>query len=175
MPPSGTPGDFDPTIRRMIAAKAKQLVGRYGLRPHDRPDLEQDLAARLAARLSDHDPTRSTPEAFAAMVIAQAVANLVRDRRAAKRAAPSRPAPPAPPEEVPDSRAEDDVRRLDLAIDVAAVLDQLPADLRAVAERLMVRTVSQVARASGVARTTLYGRLDELRTAFERAGLRDYV
>jgi RNA polymerase sigma-70 factor, ECF subfamily len=171
---TGTPGDFDPAIRRMISAKASRLVGQYGLRAQDRPDVEQDLAARIAARLDDHDPTRGPLVAFVAMVIEQAAANLLRERRAGKRTPPRRPGPPAPPEEVPDIRVEDDRRRQDLAQDVAAVLARLPADLRAFAAALTEATVSEVSRRSGVPRTTLYGPLAELRVAFERAGLRGY-
>lgn len=175
MPPSGTPDDFDPTIRRMIAAKARRLVGRYGLQPQDRPDVEQELAARVIPRLEDYVPGRSTPAAFAAMVVAKAVANLLRDRRARKRTPPPRPGPPAPAEDVPDPRAEGDRRRRELADDVAAILADLPTELRALAERLKAGTVSQVARQTGVPRTSLYRPVEELREVFERAGLRDYV
>ena len=175
MPPTGTPGDLDPTFRRMIAAKAKQLVGRAGLRPHDRPDVEQDLAAHLVDRLEDFDPTRSTLEAFAAMVIGQAVANLLRARRADKRSPPPPTAAPTPAEDVSDPRTDGDIRRRELAADVAAVLARLPAGLQALAQHLKAGTVSQAARASGEHRTTLYGPLAELRAAFHRADLGDYV
>lgn len=173
MPPSGTPGDFDPVVRKMIAAKARRLVGQSGLRPHDRPDIEQDLAVRLADRLRAYDPARGTLEAFAAMVIEQAAANLVRERRAGKRTPPARP--PAPPEDVPDPLANEDARLSDLERDVAAVLAGLPGEQRALAESLMEASVSEVSRRLGLRRTTLYGRMKGLRAAFERDGLRDYV
>ena len=173
MPPTGTPGDFDPAVRRMIAAKAGRLVGRYGLRPQDRADIEQDLAARLVSRRADYDPARGTPEAFAAMVLGQAVANLVRDRHAGKRAPP--PLPPAAADDAPDPAAAGDARRRDLALDVAAVLARLPADLRVLAEALQGASVSEEARRSGTPRTSLYGPLAELRAAFERADLGDYA
>jgi RNA polymerase sigma-70 factor, ECF subfamily len=175
MPPTGTPGDFDPPVRRMIAAKARKLVGHFGLRPHERPDVEQDLAARLVPRLKDYDPARSTLEAFAAIVIEQAAANLIRDRMAAKRTPPRQPGPPTPVEEAPDARTEEDRSRLELVMDVADILARLPTDKRALAYGLMGGTVSQVARATGVPRTTVYGAVADLREIFERAGLRDYV
>ena len=173
MPPTGTPGDFDPTVRRMIAAKAKKLVGQFGLRPHDRPDIEQDLAARIAARLKSYQPARGTPEGFAAMVIEQAVANLIRDRFAGKRTPP--PRSPVPTEDVSDPWANEDARLSELERDVAAVLARVPADQRAVAEALMGGSVSDVARRLGLPRTTVYGRLKGLRAAFERSNLRDYL
>jgi RNA polymerase sigma-70 factor, ECF subfamily len=173
MPATGAPGDFDPAVRRMIAAKARRLVGQYGLRSQDRPDIEQDLAARFAARLEDYDPTRGTLVAFAAMVIGQAAANLLRERRAGKRTPPRRS--PVAADDALDPTAGPTARRRDLELDVAAVLARLPAEARDLARALMAASVSEVSRETGIPRTTLYGRLDELRSAFDRAGLRDYA
>lgn len=175
MPPAGPPNDFTPSVRRMIAAKARRLVGQYGLRPQDRPDIEQELAARVTDRLAAFRPDRGTLETFVAMVIEQAAANLRRERRAGKRTPPRGTPPPAPAEDVPDPRAKDDARRRDLAHDVAAILERLPPELRAVADALMDTTMSELSRRSGIPRTTLYGRQNDLRAAFDRAGLRDYL
>jgi len=172
MPPAGTPNDFPVSIRRMIAAKARRLVGQCGLRPQDRPDIEQELAARLFPRLLDHDPARSSLEGFAAMLLGQAVANLLRRRQAGKRAS-SRPVAGA--EDAPDPAAADDVRRRDLALDVRAALDELPPDLRDLADALAASTVSDVSRRTGIPRTTLRGRLAKVRIAFDRADLGDYL
>jgi RNA polymerase sigma factor (sigma-70 family) len=174
MPPTGTPGDLALSIRRVIAAKARSLIGQYGLQPQDRPDVEQDLAARVVDRLAGHDPSRSTPEGFAARIVDQAVANLLRDRRAKKRT-PPKPPTAAPAEEVPDPRADNELRLCDLAEDLKAALADLPDELRALAERLKRETVSQAARAMGVPRSSLYRPVDKLRQVFERAGLRDYL
>jgi RNA polymerase sigma-70 factor (ECF subfamily) len=157
----------------MIAAKAKRLVGQYGLRPQDRRDIEQDLAVRIVDRLRTYDPARGTLETFVAMVIEQAAANLVRERRAGKRTPP--PRSPVPTEDVPDPLANEEARLSDLERDVAAVLARVPADQRAVALALMGAPVSEVARRLGCPRTTVYGRMKGLRVALERDNLRDYV
>jgi RNA polymerase sigma factor (sigma-70 family) len=157
----------------MIAAKARRLVGQYGLRPQDRPDIEQDLAVRIADRLRLYDPTRGTLETFVAMVIEQAAGNLVRERRAGKRTPPARSA--VPTEDVPDPIGDEDIRHFDLVRDVAAVLAELPADQIGLAQALMEASVSEVSRRLGIRRTTLHGRLKGLRAAFERRSLGDYV
>jgi RNA polymerase sigma factor (sigma-70 family) len=157
----------------MIAAKAKKLVGRYGLRPQDRADVEQDLAVRIADRLRTYNPARGTLESFIAMVIEQAAANLVRERRAGKRTPPARS--PVPTEDVPDPLVNEDIRHSDLVRDVAAVIAELPADQRAIAHALMEASVSEVSRRLGLCRTTVYARMKGLRTAFERRSLGDYA
>jgi RNA polymerase sigma-70 factor, ECF subfamily len=173
MPPTGTPGDFDPVVRRLIAAKARQLVGRLGLRAQDRADVEQDLAARLVTPLAKYDPSRAPSGAFAALVVGQAVANLLRDRRAQKRTPP--PRRPASAEDVSDLPDADDSDGVDLALDLASVVARLSPGLRTVAEALAADTPSEVSRRTGVPRTALYGRMTDLRAVFERAGLRDYL
>ena len=62
-----------------------------------------------------------------------------------------------------------------LVLDTAEVIAGLTPELRELAERLKADSVSQVARDLGVPRTTLNGRIQELRRRFERARLRDYL
>jgi DNA-directed RNA polymerase specialized sigma24 family protein len=156
----------------MIAAKARSLEGRHGLGHQDRPDIEQDLAVRIVDRLRTYDPARGTVETFIAMVIEQAVANLVRERTARKRTPP--PRSPVPTEDVPDPLADEDIRHIDLASDVAAVIAKLPAKQRVFAQEILEDLASETSRPLGLPRTTVYGRVKGLRAAFERSNLRDY-
>ena len=63
----------------------------------------------------------------------------------------------------------------DLAIDVAALLDTLPPELRKLCRRLEAETVSEVSRATGVPRGTLYESIRKLRKICEEAGLKEYL
>ena len=56
-----------------------------------------------------------------------------------------------------------------------SVLDRLPPKLRDLAERLKGDSLSQIARDTGVPRTTLYESVRRLRQIFERAGLGKYL
>ena len=62
-----------------------------------------------------------------------------------------------------------------LACDVTAVLDRLPAELRDLAVRLLTQSPSQIARATGVPRSTVYSRMRRLRRFLERADLHGYL
>jgi RNA polymerase sigma-70 factor (ECF subfamily) len=62
-----------------------------------------------------------------------------------------------------------------LAGDVADVLAKAPEELRDLAERLKTQSVSEIARDTGVPRTTLYEAVRHLRRRFESAGLKEYL
>ncbi|HJZ93292.1 MAG TPA: hypothetical protein VKE40_20620 [Gemmataceae bacterium] len=109
-------------------------------------------------------------------LVKNAIASLLRDRRAAKRRPPAGTSPSAPVEQVPDESDARLVRHWKLAVDVATVLAGLPDDARAVAERLMAGdSKTDAARAIGRKRTTIYREVKLMRAAFERASLRDYL
>jgi RNA polymerase sigma-70 factor (ECF subfamily) len=193
VPHDESPEPIDQVVRALIRRKANQLIGRAGLTRQDREDLEQELLRLLLQRLSTIDQQRARTSAFLATVIERLASNLLRDRRAAKRDGrrTSSLNVPASGEDAPAelvdtiTRREQEARRgrhprgdeelAQLASDVAEVLAGLPADLRALAERLMSQSVSQAARELGVARTSLYGDIRRLRRRFERAGLKDYL
>ena len=58
--------------------------------------------------------------------------------------------------------------------DVTNVIQTLPPDLRELANSLKSQSISEVARRSGVPRTTLNDRVRRIRTVFDKAGLRAY-
>ena len=71
------------------------------------------------------------------------------------------------------SRPSDELSAL--ALDVAAVLETLPPELRDLCRRLMRNSITEVSRTTGIPRSTLYGLIHKVRTVFEDAGLRDHV
>lgn len=63
----------------------------------------------------------------------------------------------------------------ELRLDVADVLRRLSPQLRELAEALASKSLPEIARETGVPRSTLQGAVAKLRRIFERANLRDYL
>jgi RNA polymerase sigma factor (sigma-70 family) len=189
--PSVPHDDIDNSTRACVRRKVARIIGRAGLAPQDRDDLEQELIAKVLERLGPPDPCRRR-DSLVATVVERLAANLLRERRARKRRAHVRslnshvPTADGPAELAAvvgapaydarrgrRPRSEEELARL--AADVDAVLASLPDDLRELAERLKSQPVAEAARAKDVPRTTLYEQVRRLRRRFERAGLRDYL
>ncbi len=76
---------------RLIRWKAGQLVGHFGFRSPDIPDIEQHLKLRLLERRQRFDATQTPWQAFVRTVVRQGVRALIRHRRTQKRILFSRP------------------------------------------------------------------------------------
>lgn len=177
---SERPNPIDPATAARIARKAGQILRQVGLPRSDREDLEQALALLMLARLARFDPGAGDRAAFVGMVLRQATINVLRHYRAAKRSAAVvslealvRAGADEPAELAGCDNALGE--RADAALDVAAALAELPADLRAVAEELCTHSAAEAARRLGVPRATLHERAKEIRAAFEARGLDDYL
>jgi len=163
----------------IIRRKARQMIGRAGIKEQDRDDLVQELMLRLLRSLRLFDAAQADRKSFVTAVVERNAAKILRDRRAKKRdggRVESLDALLENLDEEPTDLAVDDhaAEQADLAIDVADLLTRLPARLRDLAERLRRQTLSQAAREMGVARSTLQRRVVRLRRHFEDAGLRNY-
>lgn len=190
--------DFNETIDRftrgIVRRKVQQLIGRAGFTSQDREDLEQQLLARVLESLVSFEPKRAHRNRFITAVVERYVANVLRNKRAAKRDYRRISSLNVTIETGGETAVElaqlIDQQQLDprhgrhprsagelveLVLDVAEVLDDLPHDLRDLAERLKSQTVSQIARETCVPRTTLYESVRRLRRRFERAGLKEYL
>ena len=62
-----------------------------------------------------------------------------------------------------------------LTIDVAAVLETLPPELRELCRSLKAESVTEISRDTGIPRGTIYESIKKLREIFEDAGLKDYL
>lgn len=184
---------------KLIKRKARQLAGRVGFVQSDRQDLEQEMALDLLLRLPRYDPDLAKRETFITRLIDHKIATLVEAQKAGvrdfrKRAGSLDERPPGDDgervDEPPLLRGKDYVRRAvaearreeeqrDLRADFKKVLSGLPAggrvDLRFLCERLQSASISEIARETGVPRSTLYEAVQKLRDLFERAGLGVYL
>lgn len=191
---SPDPTPFDAFVSRLIRRKSRQLVGRAGFTPSDRPDIEQELARKLLAQTALFDAQQGHWYVFVTTVVERHAASILRNKRAEKRDHRRETSlntvvdrDDHGPVLLGDliGQREYDARRgrftrdegeqTELAFDLANVLATLPADVRDLAERLMHASASEIARETDVPRTTLQRRMERIRRAFEDAGLRNYL
>ena len=187
--------ELDAEAFQIIRRKALQLIGRAGVSTDDREDIEGDLTLHVLEQLAKFDPTRGRLGAFVTRVVEHKAEDILDARCTARRdyrldvCSLSDTVQIANGEEVSleDIAQQDAVRsqhgvsELSLEEEVARKVDlerllaHLPAEQQDLCRRLMSATVSEVAAALGVPRTTLYGPLARLRAIFEEAGLREYL
>jgi len=187
--------DRDSFASQLIRRKARQLVRRPGFSKSDRPDIEQELAIELVQKYGQFDPERARETTFVARVIENKAVSLVRARQAEKRhfrrngkslnervsdgeggsveRAQTVGAANAKRHTGQAARSDEEVARLKLDID--AVLETLPADLRKLAEMLTEMTEYAASRQLGTSRRQVANDVARLRERFEDAGLRDYL
>lgn len=176
---------------RFVRRKAKQLIGKAGFTPSDRPELEQELKLGLIRALTRFDPAKRHWNVFVTTVIERRIASILESRRAKKSefgqniTSLSTPVPgdddqwtelgrliPQDQKEGVTGRVTSSFEdQVDLALDVQTVIYRLPDDLRDLCVRLMSASVSQVARDLRVPQSTLNDKVRRLRDAFETAGV----
>lgn len=166
---------IDKAVAAIVRRKARSLVGCAGLTPQDCEDVEQELFLRLLRPLWDRTPTGPGRLAYVQRLVDRFALNLLRDRQRGKR-------DPGPIASLDAPLAGDDAKDLgdtvgarerdavrgtaprdkielwELTLDVAAVLERLPDDLRAIAVGLMNERLAALARRLNVPRSTLHDR-----------------
>lgn len=169
-------------VARIVRRKARSLVGCAGLTRQDRPDVEQELFLRILGPLRALPPTAAGRLAYAQRLVDRFALNLLRSRRAAKRTGgpvlsldvPAGGGDAANLGATVGSGERDAYELRGLALDVAAVLERLPDDLRALAVALMGESLTALARRLGVPRSTLRDRLRGVRTRLARENLDEF-
>jgi hypothetical protein len=71
-----------------------------------------------------------------------------------------------------EAAVSDEVLAIELKLDVDAVIEQLPKELRLMCNYLKWDGVGEIARCWQLSRTAIYTRLKKVRPAFMRAGIR---
>ena len=188
-----------PTINKFAAGlvrrKARELCYQAGFSRCDRADIEQELTLALLRRLSKFDPAIAHYNAFVTTVVERYSATLIAHQRAESRdySRLGRSLNSTVEDadglkvEIGSTLTSDCHERRtgqssvsgetqsDLAMDVAAILKQLPPELADICERLKRGTISEVAIDLGIPRSSLCTLLTRLRERFESGELRDYL
>ena len=174
-------GKIDPYLKSLIQIKAKQLVGKCGLRSADIKDIEQALYLDFFERLPDFDPQKSKFSTFCQLVVERKISKILRALCTQKRAGLQ--TTESLDEVVGQDEFEDDVTLGDtipdestplpeFQADVNLILDSLPQSHKEAFHALMEGlSMSAAARAVGVPRETFRDViLRDLRTAFKSFG-----
>lgn len=182
----------DPIVA-MIRRRSKSMAPRLGICPGDYQDIEQDLLIHAWLKSRHHDPDRGSLGAFLGRVIDHHIGHRLEAAGTQKRGGGVRPLSldtavsnaDGQPLPLIDRLSDHDLpwgadtlpadERIHLQIDLRRALRGLPERLVALCQRLAQATVAEIARETGVSRTSLYGELGEVRTAFQAAGLDDYL
>jgi len=183
-------------ISTLIQVTVKKTIGLCGFNKSDQEELEQQIAFEVIRRRSKFDPTKAQEKTFLARLVKHAVADIIAARKAGNRdyrreegsldqwtkdgagewarrgntiteeAAGCRTGGAgASPEELRD-----------LTIDMADAVATLPERLRQIYEHLKAHgSVQDVARATGLHRSSVYDALGQIRQRFEEAGLGGYL
>jgi len=187
--------ELDAEAFQIIRRTALRMIGKAGVTKDEGEDIEGDLTLHVLEQLSKFDPTRGRLGAFVTRVAEHKAADILDARRTARRdfrlnvCSLSDTVRAADGEEVPleDIAHEDAVRsqhsvgelsleeQVARKVDLERLLAQIPEEHRDLCRRLMSATISEVAAALGVRRTTLYWPLARLRAIFEEKGLGAYL
>jgi RNA polymerase sigma-70 factor (ECF subfamily) len=190
------PGEWTPTdyAAKLIKWKAKQLVGKYGFTDADREDIEQQLLLHLWRRWSGYNSNRH-PDAFAKVVVRNAVASLVERQRAIKRGGGRRQLSLNDPVGEEEERTiehgdlvdqDSALRRLgrtqrpftdeaDLRLALKEVRDSLPPEAQELVDLLAKYNPTEISQATGIPRGTLLDRITKLRKPLSEAGLEEFL
>jgi RNA polymerase sigma factor (sigma-70 family) len=153
-------GEFDPAIAELIRHKVRKLIGNYGYTGSDEEDLRQELTFHVIRNMKSFDASRSSPRTFADRIVTSKIASILEHRTAAKRDK-RREQPLTDEQRRVIAGSERSTDQKDLAIDVRAAMESLPADLCAIATLFMSHNEAEVVRRSGLSR-------QQVRTARER-------
>ena len=182
---------IDEYAATLIRCKAQQLIRKPEFKGTDPEDLEQEMILDLLQRLPQYDSVRAGRNTFTARVVEHKVATLLEFHHARRRDT-GRPVQSLR-EEVNDvksapsgkahsldegaglrrigapSRLEGD--RIEERLDVEAILDGLPEDLRQLCGLLRSKTLTEISKETGIPRTNLYRALARLKKRFQESGV----
>jgi hypothetical protein len=177
-------GGIDAAVSRNIDYHSARLVRDRVITGMDRDDYRQDFRVDLLARRKAYNARLASFRTFAERVVRHRVADLraPTSRKTAERHIVSLDVPVssedgnAPPlgELLLDENALDD-DDMGMLIDTPHFVRALPASLRECCGILLANSVAEGAREAGIARSTAYERIADLRSRAHAAGLLIYV
>ena len=180
-----------------IRRTARELVGQAGFMAADVEDIEQDFRLDVLQRLASFDAAKSNRHTFVVMVVRRCAATMLERQRAEKRDSGRRVRSLSEP--VRDTRWREycelgdtlvvgacrlgrdstsgtrDEERRDLVADVRRVVASLPAEMQPWCAVLGGFGIREASRVLGFPRSRLCRIVDQIRAAFEQAGLGEYL
>ncbi|MCC7408909.1 MAG: hypothetical protein IT442_12610 [Phycisphaeraceae bacterium] len=161
---------YQPTDAEIIKKKARKMIGHYGYRTCDVVDLEQELALHVVQQMQLYRPGRGTRAQFVSRIARNKLLNII-ERRTAQKRDDRRNV--AIEKVVPDVLPGDGTTPAgrDLGIDVQAVLERLPQELRQVAILLPEHKGQEIGRLLGLSRGQVRWRIQQIGQALSAAGL----
>ncbi|MBN1436187.1 MAG: sigma-70 family RNA polymerase sigma factor [Sedimentisphaerales bacterium] len=168
---------IDDYVLARIDYRAKRLAILLKLSDEQRDDYAHDMVAEILNAAPRFDSARSQWKTFANRVLDKFVKGIIRaevNRR--QRACDT----PIPFDEMPDGfdvaindavqGQMTEVARVDIAIDVAEIVSQMPCHLRRICTLLKDFSMAEAAKKLGLNRTATYRLIAEIRQLFIKAG-----
>jgi RNA polymerase sigma factor (sigma-70 family) len=153
------------TTQKRIEWHARRYVTAYGLPVDSIEDIEQDFYLKVWTAIEVYEEGRSTAEAFAGAVIELYYKYLVREiyrqKRRGIKTVPLLDMLVDEPEKFVQTYGEQ--HAAELRLDIETVLENLPQELRELAEVLSEKTPAEIAGYIGVHRGTIYRWIERLR------------
>ncbi len=186
-----TPDSTDKFSTQCIRHTAQALVEEGTFPRSDLEDVAQDLLLALLEQSANFDPDKARWSTFVKTVVRMSAISLRRRQRSQRRQAHCELSSlnvliddgdgqlvelgaTVSEEEHRTGLGQDSIshtEQVDLALDVQAALRTMPAELRAICERLKTQSQAEVLCDLGISRTTLERRLELIRQHFREAGL----
>lgn len=179
---------------RLIKNVARRMVGKTGILADEVPDLQQDLWLHLLENLGSYRADRGHARAFITQIVKSKAASILAARAAAKRGGglgcvslnEEFEDDDGEVSERQDTISVDDflrltrgtirseLARLELAMDVRKIIEQLPAHQYVICLLLIDQDQCAVANVVGLPRSTLRDLIKRLRQIARKEGLEDY-
>jgi DNA-directed RNA polymerase specialized sigma24 family protein len=183
--------------RKSIEIAARKLIGKGAFTHDDFDDLRAEITLYALRQLPRHDERKAKLSTFISLVVGDGAKHVLRDHFAEKRQhlRDALPLDAVTEDEDGNETALDQLLDADeidirlgrrdrsrheeamLRIDVTSVISGLPEELQeCCAEIMNGRSISEIARESGLPRSTFRDRVvNPIRSAFETAGLGDWL
>jgi hypothetical protein len=184
---------LDPLAVNRVRERAQDLVRTGAIPEADLEDAEQELMLHALKHVGKHDAGRGKASIYYDRIVSSKARHIA-ERHRAQRRAPEREAlgleyglELSPRDLDPGLIDEQTIRRIGpepareatettaLRIDVRRVVERLSPDLQRICRSLIDGRIKDIVAESGVSRAALDVKLAAIRTAFEEAGLRDYL
>jgi DNA-directed RNA polymerase specialized sigma24 family protein len=165
---------IDPYLLSQVRYRARRLSRHSLMQGMEIEDIEQELMLDILARTPSYDPDRAKWSTFVDRVLSNKCATMISTELAAKRGAGVRAisldalrAEPDRDLHEPVDEASLDRTHLEIRIDLGRHIWRLSPSLSGLLRSLCERTMTEIARDSGLPKATLYGHLAVLRGHLE--------